>query len=109
MYIDYNYVDYVDFIEYEEYERNVDTFLKFGITSLSTHFMSHKEGEYQPLSLHGLTKISPCSHMSIVIHSVCSPSSIVYSLFIRFGLNVALTHQNRLYRDSETKENVEAQ
>ena len=25
------------------------------------------------------------------------------------GLNAALTHQNRSYRDSETKENVEAQ
>ena len=28
---------------------------------------------------------------------------------IRLGLNVALIHQNRSYRDSETKENVEAQ
>ena len=30
-------------------------------------------------------------------------------LFIRLGLNVALIHQNRSYRDSETKEKVEAQ
>ena len=30
-------------------------------------------------------------------------------LFIRMGLNVALTHQHRSYRDSETKEKVEAQ
>ena len=29
-------------------------------------------------------------------------------VFIRLGLNIALTHQNRSYRDSETKENVEA-
>ena len=28
-------------------------------------------------------------------------------LFIRLGLNVALTHQNRSYRDIETKGNVE--
>ena len=31
----------------------------------------------------------------------------VFILFILLGLNVALTHQNRSYRDSETKENVE--
>ena len=30
-------------------------------------------------------------------------------LLIRLGLNVALTHQNMSYRDSETKENVETQ
>ena len=30
-------------------------------------------------------------------------------LLFRLGLNVALTHQNRSYHDSETKENVEAQ
>ena len=30
-------------------------------------------------------------------------------IFIRLGLNVALRYQNRSYRDSETKENVEAQ
>ena len=30
-------------------------------------------------------------------------------IYIRLGLNVALTHQNGSYRDSETKENVEAQ
>ena len=29
-------------------------------------------------------------------------------LFIRFRLNIALTHQNRSYRDSENKEKVEA-
>ena len=29
--------------------------------------------------------------------------------FFRLGFNIALTHQNRSYRDSETKENVEAQ
>ena len=28
---------------------------------------------------------------------------------IRLGLNVALTHQNMSYRDSETKKNLEAQ
>ena len=33
----------------------------------------------------------------------------VNNLFIWLGFNVALTHQNRSYRDSETKENVEAQ
>ena len=32
-----------------------------------------------------------------------------FYLFIRLGLNVALPHQNRSYRDSETKENVETQ
>ena len=31
----------------------------------------------------------------------------IFYFFIRFGLNVALTHENRSYRDSETKENVE--
>ena len=31
------------------------------------------------------------------------------SFYIRSGLNVALTHHNRSYRDSETKEKVEAQ
>ena len=30
-------------------------------------------------------------------------------IIIRLRLNVALTHNNRSYRDSETKENVEAQ
>ena len=30
-------------------------------------------------------------------------------MFIRLGLNAALTHQNRSYSDSETKVNVEAQ
>ena len=30
-------------------------------------------------------------------------------IIIRLGRNVALTHQNRSHRDSETKENVEAQ
>ena len=30
-------------------------------------------------------------------------------LLLDLGLNVALTHQNSSYRDSETKENVEAQ
>ena len=30
-------------------------------------------------------------------------------LFIRLGLKVALTHQHRSYRDSETKEKVETQ
>ena len=30
-----------------------------------------------------------------------------FLLFIRLGLNVALTHQNMSYRDSETKGNVE--
>ena len=34
---------------------------------------------------------------------------ICYTFIIKLGLNVALTHQNRSYRDSETKENVEAQ
>ena len=29
-------------------------------------------------------------------------------IIIRLGLNVALTHKNRSYRDSETKGNVEA-
>ena len=28
-----------------------------------------------------------------------------FFIIIRFGLNVALTHKNRSYRDSETKEN----
>ena len=30
-------------------------------------------------------------------------------IIIRLGLNVALIHQNRSYRDSETKENAEEQ
>ena len=31
------------------------------------------------------------------------PVSYISHLFIRFGLNVALTHQNRSYRDSESQ------
>ena len=31
------------------------------------------------------------------------------TIIIRLGINVALTHQIRSYRDSETKENVETQ
>ena len=30
-------------------------------------------------------------------------------IYFKLGLNVALTHQNRSYRDGETKENVEEQ
>ena len=30
-------------------------------------------------------------------------------IIIIFGLNIALTHQNRSNRDSESKENIEAQ
>ena len=33
---------------------------------------------------------------------------IIFNI-IRLGLNITLTHQNRSYRDSETKENVETQ
>ena len=33
----------------------------------------------------------------------------LFICFIRLGLSVALTHQNRSYPDSETKENVETQ
>ena len=32
---------------------------------------------------------------------------IIY--FIRLAINVAYIHQNRSYRDSKTKENIEAQ
>ena len=35
--------------------------------------------------------------------------SAIQKIFNRLGLVVTLTHQNRSYRDSETKENVEAQ
>ena len=38
----------------------------------------------------------------------CSVKSHMF-YFIRLGLNVALTYQNRSYRDRETKENVEEQ
>ena len=34
---------------------------------------------------------------------------ILQFFFIRLGFNVPLTHQNKSYRDSETKENIEAQ
>ena len=46
----------------------------------------------------------------------CDPTGIsdhrhmnVFSELLDWGLNVALTDQNRSYRNSETKENVEAQ
>ena len=35
-------------------------------------------------------------------------SGMATFIIIRLALNVALTHQNWSYRDSETKENVEA-
>ena len=37
------------------------------------------------------------------------PRGNITIIIIRLGPNVPLTHQNRSYRDSETKENVEAQ
>ena len=47
-----------------------------------------------------------------IIVAIITFSNFVASgdhLVIRLGLNVALTHQNRSYRDSETKGNVEEQ
>ena len=54
-------------------------------------------------------------HTTIFLRVIHSASIIKadwpggFYLFIRLGLNIALTHQNMSYRNSKTKENVEAQ
>ena len=42
-------------------------------------------------------------------HHIVNISGCVCFLFIRLGLNVASTHQNKSYRDSETEKKVETQ
>ena len=51
----------------------------------------------------------PLRVFNILMNIHCTQLTLVFAedFIIRLALNVALTHQNRSYRDCETKENVE--